>query len=1155
MNILKSRLFLAGLGVLCLSLLVWFGGPWIGFQSVVARLLAILLLVAIWAIVLQVRQIRHANATHSLTSGGAAKAEARSGKEAHAESADAAALRASFAAAASFLRASGSGRTSIYEVPWYAIIGPPGCGKSTLIDKSGLRFPVSQRAQVRKVIGVGGTRNCDWWFTDEAVLIDTAGRFTTQDSNSAADRDGWLEFLSLLKKYRRRRPLNGLFVAYSARDLATKSDLALSDDALLIRQRLEEIQRTLQISLPVYFLLTQCDLIAGFAEYFHDLDSDGRKQVWGFTFDVSESELGTATSQVQAHFHEITERLASRLITRLQSERQVQQCVKILGFPSQFAALSRRLSIFLDEVFSSGRFDRVLFLRGVYFSSGTQTGSSVDRMMAAVAREFGIESPSYAAPALSARAFFIERLLRGVVFPESGLAGTHRSLEVRKALLQLSAYLGCVAVGALAVLWLSVSYARNSSYLSAVKTSLAQLQQLNRGPTGGADVEQILRPLDRLKALVETANRHGEAKPWSMRFGLYQPSSVGEAAQDAYVRVVDSAIVPLLAEQLRARLTRVANEPEQLFETLEAYLLLGDKSRIGREKHAVAEQAAAEWQARYAADPSVPLRLSAHLQSLLQSGQALDPGTLDAGSVTRARASLAGLTPKRLVYARIARAYSSNPELGVRLSDSAGMNNDKVLTRRSGRPLSDPLPYLYTRPAFEEISGVGVAKAVATFVRDNWVFGSSGGLTEESRLPFDILSVYEDDYIAKWDAFIGDVGIKPASGAAGVREVLDILSAPDSPLRSLVKTTIDNTSLVKPVAKQNNSPLAQLGQAGTGLAANAMSLAQSHLGAGSDPPGTRITQHFQRLAAAGPAVEQCLNSLAQISQQLKASQNAMGNGAAAAVGQGGALDLAQGLQSCAQNLPPPINNMMREVSAASQAAAVAQVNSQLADQLAQKPNGECKEIVLAHYPFSYASVNEAPLVDFGRVFGVGGSLDAFFRDNLARYVDTSSTPWRWREVGDTHISMPPQVLPAFQQASRIRDAFFQSGGLQPQLRFTLTAESLDPDVVRFALEVDGQKFEYRHDPPQPWTALWPGPSPGMATLRFQDRNGGGPTLSRQGPWAWFRILDNAQFERMSDTRYLVTFRVEGKTARVFLDSGSIRNPYERHVLDRFKCPE
>jgi len=70
----------------------------------------------------------------------------------------------------------------LYELPWYIIIGPPGSGKTTLLANSNLHFPLSDKYGKDAVRGVGGTRNCDWWFTDNAILLDTAGRYTTQDS-------------------------------------------------------------------------------------------------------------------------------------------------------------------------------------------------------------------------------------------------------------------------------------------------------------------------------------------------------------------------------------------------------------------------------------------------------------------------------------------------------------------------------------------------------------------------------------------------------------------------------------------------------------------------------------------------------------------------------------------------------------------------------------------------------------------------------------------------------------------------------------------------------------------------------------------------------------------------------------------------------------
>ena len=73
----------------------------------------------------------------------------------------------------------GRERRFVYFLPWYVIIGAPACGKSTAIGNSGLRFPMGQP----KLGGTGGTKNCDWWFAEDCILLDTAGRYTFNDEN------------------------------------------------------------------------------------------------------------------------------------------------------------------------------------------------------------------------------------------------------------------------------------------------------------------------------------------------------------------------------------------------------------------------------------------------------------------------------------------------------------------------------------------------------------------------------------------------------------------------------------------------------------------------------------------------------------------------------------------------------------------------------------------------------------------------------------------------------------------------------------------------------------------------------------------------------------------------------------------------------------
>ena len=176
---------------------------------------------------------------------------------------EAEALRNKLTQALALLKKALGGRGYLYEQPWYAIIGPPGAGKTTALLNSGLRFPLAEKMGLGAIAGVGGTRLCDWWFSDEAVLIDTAGRYTTQDSNAAIDRAGWDAFLDLLKQTRPNQPLNGLLVAFPLSDIALAPAAERLAHAAAIRRRVKEMEARLGLRMPVYVLFTKADLIAG----------------------------------------------------------------------------------------------------------------------------------------------------------------------------------------------------------------------------------------------------------------------------------------------------------------------------------------------------------------------------------------------------------------------------------------------------------------------------------------------------------------------------------------------------------------------------------------------------------------------------------------------------------------------------------------------------------------------------------------------------------------------------------------------------------------------------------------------------------------------------------------------------------------------------
>jgi type VI secretion system protein ImpL len=135
-----------------------------------------------------------------------------------------------------------SGPAALYELPWYMIIGNPAAGKSTAIVKSGLKFPFADGSGNAAVQGLAGTRNCDWFFTSEGILLDTAGRYSVHKE----DRGEWLGFLDLLKKHRSKAPINGILIAASVAEVAQSNPQDAIQLATNLRQRVQELTEKLE---------------------------------------------------------------------------------------------------------------------------------------------------------------------------------------------------------------------------------------------------------------------------------------------------------------------------------------------------------------------------------------------------------------------------------------------------------------------------------------------------------------------------------------------------------------------------------------------------------------------------------------------------------------------------------------------------------------------------------------------------------------------------------------------------------------------------------------------------------------------------------------------------------------------------------------------
>ncbi len=591
----RSRWFRTLLVAAVIAVLIWFFGPLLGLgplhplETEIARWVTIAALFILWLIYNLIQELRARGKDKEL----AAAVIAAPPDPAETASAEEVALLSDRLREAlhtlRHAKIAGGSRKRLAALPWYMFIGPPGAGKTTALLNCGLKFPLADApANAKALKGVGGTRNCDWWFTDDAVLIDTAGRYTTQDSQAAVDNAAWLGFLRLLKKHRRRQPLNGVLVAISLSDLSQLGEDARLSHARAVRRRVRELQEELGVRIPVYVLFTKADLIAGFVEFFDNMGREEREQVWGVTFplDNGRDETGAVAGFTEA-FDALLARLNDRMLERVHQEPDVQRRRLVYGFPQQLASLREVAAEFLAECFRPSRLEARALLRGVYFASGTQDGTPIDRLLGAISAEFGLPRQAVSAFSGSGRSYFLTRLVREVVFGEAALVGLDAKVEQRARIMNCAGYAVCgLVLLACAGAWLA-SYIGNRDLIAEVHARsgayTGQVAELSKRGAADVDLAVVVPALNTLRGVRSGYDDRDASIPVNLTFGLYQGGKLGTAAQDAYTRALNGLLLPRLIARLEVQIASRMNNPDFLYQALKVYLILGRLGPLDRE--------------------------------------------------------------------------------------------------------------------------------------------------------------------------------------------------------------------------------------------------------------------------------------------------------------------------------------------------------------------------------------------------------------------------------------------------------------------------------------------------------------------------------------------------------------------------------------------
>ena len=1022
-----------------------------------------------------------------------------------------------------------SGGAALYELPWYMIIGNPAAGKSSAILQSGLQFPF---ADGKIVQGVGGTRNCDWFFTTDGIVLDTAGRYCVVDEH----RGEWFGFLDLLKKYRRKAPINGILIAVSIAELKGDPDVGMQL-ARSLRKRVQDVIERLEVFAPLYIVFTKADLVAGFAEFFADAERSERERVWGATMPY-QRKLPTADllNFFDQSFDELHDGLTELSLANMAHRQRKNMAPGVFTFPLEFAAIKPALRAFIATLFEENPFQFQPVFRGFYFTSALQEGEPVSASSQQVARRFDLAfAPAPAAVPAGGRqhGYFLLDLFRKVIFADKHLVANYASrakLRFRYAVF----FTATVTLGACLGGW-SWSYLGNRQLVANVEADLNKVVRLQEQRL---DLQSRLEALEILQDRIEQLEAYRQQRPWSLRMGLYQGELLERKLREEYfagarhvmLDPVAGALEALLAEMNASadQLQPAARTPqtpvaartfqyqaasptnvEDAYNALKTYLMLADKTHA--ESSHLNDQMTRFWRGwledNRGAMPREQMIRSAERLLTFYLAQVGDPSwpriEQKLALVDQAREHLRrvvrGMPARERVYADI-RARASTRFPGMTVARIVGEQDQALLAG------SHAVSGAYTRQAWEKfVEGAFRDAANRELQSADWVLksASTDDLTLEGspeQIEKNLVAMYKADYAREWQKFVQGVAVADLKGFDGAVQAMNRLGDPQSsPIAKLLTSIYDETSWDNP-ALQN----AQLRQAERGIIAwfkeTVLRRAPSQLTASPglnaqvdparlDKPMGPVGREFAgvgKLVAARDNNASLMRAYLEALSKLRSRLNLLKNQGDPGPGarqfmqqtlEGSGSELADALRLVDEQMLTGMSDAQKQairpilVRPLMQtfAVIVAPAELDLNKTWAAQVYEPFRKSLANKYPFAPAARIEASSQEIGQFFGPEGLVAKFVTTSMGPLVVRRGDVLAPRTWGDMGISLSPQMVVRFPGWIAPLGAGGVAAASAAQTVFQIQP-SPAPGTLEYTVEIDGQQLRYRNTPAQ-WTNM------------------------------------------------------------------------------------
>jgi intracellular multiplication protein IcmF len=613
----------------------------------------------------------------------------------------------------------------------FLLVGDKGAGKTSLMNQASFKLH-------QHISQCGSQTNI--WFTENTIFIELC------ESVFRYEQKLFTQVLKAITASHPKLQTSGLLTLISHGKLKS---LANGDASECLTQSKQVVK---SINHPIYhhLIITKCDNIPGFSDFFDDLHSSERSMPLGFDI-PNQLNSGSLLAFSKNKLQDLINSLNVQVIGKLHKSRNTLKKCLIREFPIQMDYGSQSLpnSLLLIQ-------QETLQIHGLYFTSSVQGGKSDDGINKSIEHALALTMPDVT-QANNNRSYFIKGCLAKII--------SKPILYKKKPINQKK--MGAFTVGILIVsFFIGLYHVKSSQLLKQTESELANYISLNQAPNQGPSA--ILHLGNAAQALHSTAT--------SRLLSVGSLNTLKQTIEKRYTSELHQQFLPSLAKKIEQQITNHNSSPAKRYQALKAYLMLGNASVL--DAQFVKKWFQSYWQNTLSLK-EINQQLTLLTNALLLPYQ---PISLNQELIINTRNFLGALPGDYLYYSLI-------------LSNE---NNDNQPLTTNGFILAyNEIPYFYLKQHYSEVIQHIIPTQLSLFKKEAWILNSSQEFINNES----IIKRYHQDYTAWWKKFIKHSEPKSFNNYSEAITVLTKLAGPnDGGYVTLLKLIQANT---RPIYESN----------------------------------------------------------------------------------------------------------------------------------------------------------------------------------------------------------------------------------------------------------------------------------------------------------------------------------------------------------------